>query len=114
MKNNGFDLKFRSQVTDLKRRQKYAVKELQSLVLKAVLVADSSSTLTTSALSRLNRLPYECQLQELKPNTLTRVRNRCVISGRSSTLSLFRLSRISFREQAGLGKLIGISKRLNK
>jgi ribosomal protein S14 len=105
-----FDLHFRSQITDLKRRKKFVLKELNSLVSKAVLETNQpkfSTHLDTRFLA-------EDLLQGLKQNTLTRVRNRCVLTGRSSTLKRFRLSRIAFREHAGAGKLIGVSKRLNK
>jgi ribosomal protein S14 len=122
------DLKFRSQVTDLKRRKKFIRRELQSIVLKAVLslnlVSDLSSsidkasktvkkTVCDSYRKPLSKLP-EVLLQDFKQNSFTRVRNRCVLSGRSSTLKRFRLSRICFREQAGSGKLFGVSKRLQK
>jgi ribosomal protein S14 len=50
-----------------------------------------------------------CELA--RDSSLTRVRNRCVLSGRSgSVLSVFRLSRIRFRELALLGKLPGVKK----
>lgn len=117
------DLKFRSQVTDLKRRKKFIRRELQSIVLKAVLslnlVSDSSidkaskTVFSDSYRKPLSKLP-EVLLQDFKQNSFTRVRNRCVLSGRSSTLKRFRLSRICFREQAGSGKLFGVSKRLQK
>jgi small subunit ribosomal protein S14 len=46
-----------------------------------------------------------------RDSSLTRVRNRCVVSGRSgSVLSDFRLSRIRFRELALRGKLPGVKK----
>jgi small subunit ribosomal protein S14 len=46
-----------------------------------------------------------------RDSSLTRVRNRCVLSGRGgSVLSVFRLSRIRFRELALLGKLPGVKK----
>lgn len=106
-----YDLKFRSQITDLKRRKKYVSKELNNLVLKAVL---ETSAYKSETRDLDVRALAEEQLQNLKQNTLTRVCNRCVLTGRSSTLKQFRLSRISFREQAGSGKLTGVSKRLNK
>nr|YP_025759.1 ribosomal protein S14 [Tupiella akineta]AAQ18709.1 ribosomal protein S14 [Tupiella akineta] len=105
-----FDLHFRSQITDLRRRKKYVLKELNSLVLKAVLETDPSKSHADLGL----RFLTEDLLQGLKQNTLTRIRNRCVLTGRSSTLKRFRLSRIAFREHAGSGKLVGVSKRLNK
>jgi len=105
-----YDLQFRSQITDQKRRNKYALKELDSIVLKSVLGKGPLQ----SQIDLDTRLVAEKKLQNLKQNSLTRVRNRCVISGRNSTVDVFRLSRICFREQAGRGNLMGISKRLNK
>jgi ribosomal protein S14 len=119
-----FDLTFRSQITDLRRRKKYALKELNSRVLKAILEkepqmfnninqGENLSALLANSYSQV-RILAENRLQNLKQNTRTRIRNRCVISGRSSTLKKFRLSRIAFRELAGSGKLLGVSKRLHK
>jgi ribosomal protein S14 len=105
-----FDLPFRSQITDLKRRKKYALKELNSLVLKAVLETNHSKSRTHLDV----RFLAEELLQGLKQNTFSRVRNRCVLTGRAAALKRFRLSRIAFREHAGSGKLAGVSKRLNK
>lgn len=138
-----FDLAFRSQISDLKRREKYALKELNTRVLKAILEKEPGSkgpinsyltntpptqdlqTDQRNYVSKAKEEPNiffdqrvrtlaENQLQSLKQNTLTRVRNRCVLSGRSSTLKKFRLSRIAFRELAGAGKLQGVTKRLHK
>lgn len=148
-----FDLAFRSQITDLKRREKYALKELRTRVLKAILEkepgrlstninfpnrpstvdhllaplwgskkADHRYLISAAEYKKRNlafdggaiRILAENQLQGLKQNTLTRIRNRCVLSGRSSTLRKFRLSRIAFRELAGSGKLQGVTKRLQK
>nr|YP_010733785.1 ribosomal protein S14 [Gayralia brasiliensis]YP_010733814.1 ribosomal protein S14 [Monostroma nitidum]WEG93056.1 ribosomal protein S14 [Gayralia brasiliensis]WEG93085.1 ribosomal protein S14 [Monostroma nitidum] len=101
------DLQFREQITDAKRRKKYAEKELDSMVLKAVLE-------TAYYQKKPQKILAENRLQKLKNNTLTRIRNRCVVTGRNATLQGCPLSRISFREHASSGKLIGISKRLNK
>ena len=41
----------------------------------------------------------------------TRIKNRCLFTGRSqSVLRTFRLSRMSFREQASCGNLLGVKK----
>lgn len=104
--HNTFDLGFRAQITDQNRRKKYGAKELKTLVLKSLLEFPD--------LSIDNKYEIGNQLQTLKQGNITRIRNRCVLTGRSSTLKRFRLSRICFREQAMAGKLVGISKRLNK
>lgn len=109
LKPNLYDLQFRSQITDLRRRNKYCLKELNNTVLKSILERPAKHREDLNTKYILSN-----RLQGLKQSTITRVRNRCVLTGRSSTLKRFRLSRISFREQAGSGKLIGVSKILNK
>lgn len=105
-----FDLNFRSQVSDWKRRKKYFLKELNFLVYKSLL----ETTAYTNPENESLVFSTEDRLQRLKQNTCARIRNRCVVSGRSTSLKKFRLSRIVFRSLAGSGKLAGISKRLNK
>ena len=120
--SNFFDLQFRSQITDYRRRKKYMKKELNQTVLKSVLeisfndyLLNSSSRSKTNSKNFLKTLTSaKNQLQHYKQNTYTRIRNRCVLSGRNTTLKRFRQSRICFREQAGLGLLTGVSKKLNK
>nr|AOC61553.1 ribosomal protein S14 [Gloeotilopsis planctonica] len=105
-----FDLNFRSQVSDWNRRKKYFLKEVNILVYKSLLDTNSCK----KPENYLMIAGVEDRLQRLKQNTYARVRNRCVISGRSTSLKKFRLSRIAFRSLAGSGKLTGVSKRLNK
>ncbi|XP_078444759.1 mitochondrial ribosomal protein S14 [Wolffia australiana] len=53
--------------------------------------------------SKLSRLP--------RNSAFVRLRNRCVSTGRPrSVLSLFRMSRITFREKASQGALMGVKK----
>ena len=106
-----YDLQFRSQITDLRRKKKYCLKELKNIVFKSILEINP----VVRARRYFNtKYMLSNRLQDLKQNTITRVRNRCVLTGRSSTLKRFRLSRISFREQAGSGKLMGVTKNTNK
>lgn len=58
------------------------------------------------------RYSYILKLAQLPRNsTAVRVKNRCIITGRSKSVYRFcRLSRISFRELASKGLLIGVSK----
>lgn len=115
---NFFDLQFRSQITDFNRRRKYAKKELNTYILKAVLDVTSANGKYKTKAHQNNSFEIGSMAQKKyqtnKISTFTRVRNRCVLTGRSTTLQEFRQSRISFREQAALGQLLGISKRLNK
>ena len=82
--------------------------------LTSVAPSDKQTSATlprrTALLSR-----YELKRVQLKAfikphGTVTRVRNRCVISGRSSIVGSTGLSRISFRQRAGLGKIPGLLK----
>ncbi len=107
-KNYLFDLRFRSQITDLKRRSKYKSKELDCIILKSL----HENLKYFSKFEDI--ITLTSKLQHLKQNTVVRVRNRCVISGRNSTLKKFRLSRIAFRSSAACALLPGVTKRLNK
>jgi ribosomal protein S14 len=111
--SNAFDLQFRSQITDLKRRKKFVKNELNQTVLKAMLEINLNCNKFSSK-NRFKTLSIAENIKKTKQNTYTRIRNRCVLTGRNSTLKKFRLSRIIFRKQAGLGQLPGVSKRLNK
>nr|YP_008816142.1 ribosomal protein S14 [Roya obtusa]YP_009755730.1 ribosomal protein S14 [Roya anglica]AGZ90390.1 ribosomal protein S14 [Roya obtusa]QIQ22969.1 ribosomal protein S14 [Roya anglica] len=52
---------------------------------------------------KLSKLP--------RNSSKTRIRNRCIISGRSrSVYKVFRMSRIVFRDLASKGSILGISK----
>ncbi len=58
------------------------------------------------------RYSYILKLTQLPRNSsMIRMKNRCVLTGRSKSVYRFcRLSRISFRELASKGLLIGITK----
>lgn len=58
------------------------------------------------------RFSYAFQFAQLPRNSSqVRIQNRCVLTGRSKSVYRFcRLSRISFRELASKGLLMGISK----
>jgi small subunit ribosomal protein S14 len=86
---------------DKKRRQGFLDLETKRLAVKILQ--------RSGGLSRAFAGLRGCELS--RDSSLTRVRNRCVLSGRSgSVLSVFRLSRIRFRELALLGKLPGVKK----
>jgi small subunit ribosomal protein S14 len=56
------------------------------------------------------RLKYQTKL-DLLPGTETKIKNRCMITGRSrSTYRHFKLSRIMIRELASYGLLPGVTK----
>jgi ribosomal protein S14 len=104
---------FRTVITDQIRRTQFEQTELEGLILKSILKAQRQSKGPAYAY-RLSQ--YEQKRSFLKKfvkprGTVTRVRNRCVISGRSSIIGLTGLSRISFRRLAGIGKIPGLLKR---
>jgi len=103
-----FDLQFRSQITDFQRRSKYKSKELDCIILKSLHESLNEFVILE------DQITITSKLQHLKQNTIVRVRNRCVISGRNSTLKKSRLSRIAFRSNAACALLPGVTKRLNK
>ena len=92
-------------IKDQKRRLQVAKFEFKRLHYKA-LTQDRrslSSDLRYYFYKLLSRLP--------RNSSKTRIRNRCVITGRGrSVYKLFRISRIAFREYAAQGALIGIKK----
>ncbi|CAA7401228.1 unnamed protein product [Spirodela intermedia] len=55
---------------------------------------------------------HRCKLSRLPRNSsFVRVRNRCISTGRPrAVLRLFRMSRITFREKASQGALMGVKK----
>ena len=89
---------------DNNRRQIYKREELKRKGLKF--------TITNLSLSATLRLASTQRLQGLSRNgSITRVRNRCVLTGRGrGVYQLTRLSRIAFRELALRGVLPGVSK----
>ena len=103
-----YHLVFRSQRTDHVKRQKYALKELNTIVLKAII--ENSSV----AIDPMTQEMADAKLQKFKPNSITKIRNRCIISGKSSTIAPFRVSRIILKELASFGKVPGLSKALNR
>jgi ribosomal protein S14 len=92
-------------IRDHKRRLQVAKFELKRLQYKA-LAQDRRS------LSADLRYYYSVRLSRLPKNSSkTRIRNRCVITGRGRAVyKMFRISRIVFRELASRGAIIGIKK----
>lgn len=108
--------------SDQKRRNHYLVQELERLLLK------SYGTSTRSQQPELERFkgqngngPRHFGFHQMlvtanyrkahkKLGTVTRVRNRCVLSGRAHILRRLGLSRICFRNLAGWGFIPGLTK----
>ena len=89
---------------DKKRRYLYANTEKKYLILKYL-----ANNLN---LSKQIRQEAQEQLGSLSLNgSSTRLRNRCVITGRGrSVYKKFKLSRLMFRKLALQGELIGVTK----
>lgn len=108
------DTYFRSVITDQKRRGQFEKTELEKQIVRSILMSDQQSKKTRyKSSSRLARgiLALSIYRKFIKPKgTITRVRNRCILSGRSSTIGQMSLSRIRFRKFAGFGKIPGLLK----
>ncbi|KMZ70229.1 Ribosomal protein S14, mitochondrial [Zostera marina] len=91
-------------IQDHKRRLLYAKYEVKRRLFKALVRdPDLPSDLHDKFRNKLSALP--------RNSSLTRVRNRCIFSGRArGVLSLFRMSRIVFRTLANRGEISGIKK----
>ncbi|EFJ06385.1 hypothetical protein SELMODRAFT_97235 [Selaginella moellendorffii] len=91
-------------IRDFKRRLCVAEHENERMQYKAM-THDRNLPLEVRRYfeSKLNALP--------KNSSITRVRNRCIITGRSrSVYRKFRMSRICLREMAGRHELMGLYK----
>jgi len=89
---------------DKKRRKIFEKHEKQRLCLKAL---SRDKRLAFSL-----RLLYKLKLQMFKKNSSkTRIKNRCVFTGRSrSTIRFFRMSRLQVRDLYIKGLLYGVRK----
>lgn len=117
---------FRSIISDQKKRLCFDNHELTGILLKSLLCVDlqASHKLLHNPLNNFNQalnnhLPYAGPgliLEQLinrrftKKQAISNIRNRCIITGRSSIIGKFRLSRISFRCYAGRGLIPGLIK----
>lgn len=89
---------------DARRRRLFSKVETRWVLLRSLFHNQSVSF-------PFRQFLYEKFLHFPPNSSPTRIRNRCVVTGRAgSVLRRFRLSRITFRELALAGKLTGISK----
>lgn len=116
--------RFRSIISDQKKRIAFDNKELIGTLLKSLLCIDFSPKLQLYQLdirfNEVNNLPYigpglileqSINRQYTQKQGISNIRNRCIVTGRSSIIGKFRLSRISFRRYAGQGLIPGLVKR---
>jgi ribosomal protein S14 len=91
-------------IKDRRRRILYTFFERRRLTLRAIIE-------NTILPSRLRRQAYRSLISLPRDSSVTRLRNRCVLTGRSRAIvRKFGLSRLQFRSLALQGKLVGVKK----
>jgi small subunit ribosomal protein S14 len=91
-------------IHDKERRKVYKTYKNKRLTLRRII--------HNRKLSKIIRWTASKELSNMTRNgSKTRIRNRCVLTGRGRAISrLFRVSRIKIRELGGMGKLPGLRK----
>lgn len=118
--------KFRSIISDQKKRTTFDNHELIGSLLKSLLCIGFSPKpqlhqldICFNETSHKNSpyigpgliLEQSINRRYTKKQGISNIRNRCIVTGRSSIIGKFRLSRISFRCYAGQGLIPGLVKR---
>lgn len=89
---------------DLKYRNKFFKNEVKRLVLKSLFYNYNN-------MNFLLKFQIQLKLCKLSKYNLSRLKNRCIITGRNlSTVKNIKLSRIKFKEFALMGQLLGFKK----
>jgi ribosomal protein S14 len=102
-----YNLRFQNQITDFRKRTHFRNWELSMLINKTCVE-------TNHSLIEFNSKFKLSKRYQIKKSSKVRIKNRCILSTRSSTIKPFRISRIYFRSLANLGQLPGVSKRTNR
>jgi ribosomal protein S14 len=135
--NKKINSKFRTIISDQKKRSKFEKHELKNIVLKTILTTSPASQLhhsqlaintngfnktpkankqlgSTKQLGLLGpRLLLDCSVRKaflVKQTCFAKIRNRCILTARNTAINKLGLSRIMLRKLAGFGKLPGITK----
>mgnify|MGYP003149526154 CR=1 FL=1 len=89
---------------DKKRRLLFKKFEIRRLILKSLLVEQNLESHEKNFIRYLlSKIP--------KDSSLTRIRNRCIVTGRGrGVFSKFRLSRIAFKKYSLMGNIYGVRK----
>lgn len=89
---------------DKKRRLIFKKFEIRRLILKSLLVDKNLKSFEKNFVRyMLLKMP--------KDSSLTRIRNRCIVTGRGRGIfSKFRLSRIAFKKYGLMGNIYGLRK----
>lgn len=122
---------FRANIEDQKKRAHFAKHELQKIVIQTLNVLNPNVRVTASQKLKFEKLkclnlsthkmcgPTLRLIKQfnkkyaLKKSSFALIRNRCILSGRSTIVGKFRLSRINFRHYAHYAKIVGVSKCVN-
>lgn len=91
------DTRFRSTITDMKRRNAFQTWEIYNITYKAMIKKYD--------IMKLNKC-----FKKYKRSGSTKVRNRCVVTSYKTAFKHLGLSRIMFRQYARCGLIPGISK----
>lgn len=142
LENKKIQTRFRSIISDQKKRATFAKSELKTVVLKTLLTVNhkvlnkSFGKALNKSFGKLaikkskyqkpqiyNKYPIggpvlflEKSIHPLftqKTKSFSRIRNRCLLTGRSTIIGKYRLSRICFRQYAGSGAIPGVIKNRN-
>ena len=142
LENKKIQTRFRSIISDQKKRATFAKSELKTVVLKTLLTVNHK-VLNKSFGKALNKSFGKLAIKQSKPQkpniynkypiggpvlfleksihpvftektkSFSRIRNRCLLTGRSTIIGKSRLSRICFRQYAGSGVIPGVIKNRN-
>jgi small subunit ribosomal protein S14 len=87
---------------DLKKRYNYSNREVKLYLLKSIF--------NNQYLNNYIRMRAGIKLAKLNSN-LTKIVNRCIVTGRSGgVLREFKVFRMTFKEKAARGHLVGVKK----
>jgi ribosomal protein S14 len=108
--NKEIDSDFNRNFVDQNRRAEFEKRELSNLVSKSVLSATGAEPSPKTSFSRLSLIKGIANKMKRKKGGIARIRNRCVVSGKSSIIGTFAISRITFRQLGNLGLIPGLIK----
>lgn len=101
---------FRSVITDQTRRAQYETQELKNMILKSLFYSQPKNPVFEYGHFNVLNFTTLSNMSPKRHGSLTRIQNRCIVSGHAHTLKNLRLSRIQIRHQAGLGNIPGLTK----
>lgn len=130
-KNKKINSKFRTIITDQKKRYLFEKQELKNLIFKTMLTAEpkmlEKTKVNFNSIKHNNKTKFKTALgpvllldQSIRRGFLvtngcvSKIRNRCILTARHTTIGKLGLSRIMLRKLAGFGKLPGLTKLISR